>query len=37
MWDPEYIATVQASTACYGDSFIALYVYGVLISQQAHL
>jgi hypothetical protein len=21
MWDPQYLTTLQASTACYGDSF----------------
>jgi hypothetical protein len=23
MWDPEHLAGLQASTACYGDSFFA--------------
>jgi hypothetical protein len=32
MWDPEHLTTLQASTACYGDSFTFLYVDDVRTS-----
>jgi hypothetical protein len=31
MWDPEYVTTIYASTACYEDSFTLLLVIKELI------
>jgi hypothetical protein len=37
MWDPQYLTTLWASTASYGDSFTCLYVDDVRTSQGTHL
>jgi hypothetical protein len=37
MWGAEHLGTLQASTACHGDSFISLYVCDVRTSQETYL
>jgi hypothetical protein len=36
MWDPQYFTTLNASTACYGDSFMSLNVDDALTAQETH-
>jgi hypothetical protein len=37
MWVPQHLTTLQASRACYGDSFTFLFVDDVHTSQETHL